>query len=51
MKPSRYNVHIPIEHDETIVYNTLSDSRVIVTEELLSVINTCEMIGYNDVLR
>jgi len=42
MKPSRYNVHIPIEHDETIVYNTLSDSRVIVTWELLDAINTCE---------
>jgi len=42
MKPSRYNVHIPLEHDETIVYNTLSDSRVIVTGELLDAINTCE---------
>ena len=42
MKPSRYNVHIPLEHDETIVYNTLSDSRVIVTRELLDAINTCD---------
>ena len=42
MKPSRYNVYIPIEHDETIVYNTLSDSRVIVTGVLLDAINTCE---------
>ena len=42
MKPSRYNVHIPIENDQTIVYNTLSDSRVIVTGELIDAINTCE---------
>ena len=42
MKPSRYNVHIPLEHGETLVYNTLSDSRVIVTGKLLNAIATCE---------
>ncbi len=42
MKPSSFNVLIPLDDDETIIYNTFSDSRVIVNSELLKAIESCD---------
>lgn len=42
MKPSSFNVFIPIDDGETLIYNTFSDSRVIVNAELGKAIESCD---------
>ncbi len=44
MKPSSFNVFIPINDDETLIYNTFSDSRVIANSELIEAIESCDQI-------
>ena len=39
MKPASFNVFIPLDDDETIIYNTFSDSRVIVNSELVKAVD------------
>ncbi len=42
MKPSSFNVFIPVDDGETIIYNTFSDSRVIANAELVKAIESCD---------
>ena len=42
MKPSSFNVFIPIDDGETLIYNTFSDSRVIANAELVKAIESCD---------
>lgn len=44
MKPSKFNIYIKRPDNETLIFNSFSDSRVIVDEELLNIIKNCEQL-------
>lgn len=41
MKPSKFNIYIKLPDNETLIFNSFSDSRVIVNEEFLNIIKGC----------
>jgi len=41
MKPSRFNVTIPLEDGMSLIFNTFSDSRVVVNRSVLEAIERC----------
>jgi len=42
MKPSRFNVIIPLKNDTFLIFNTFSDSRVVVNKPILETIKQCK---------
>lgn len=44
MKPSKYNIYIKLPDNETLIFNSFSDSRVIVNEEFLNIIKGCAQL-------
>jgi uncharacterized protein len=42
MKPSKFNVFIPMQGEKKLIFNTFSDSRVIVDREIIEAIETCD---------
>jgi len=52
MKPSSFNVFIPFKDDETLIYNTFSDSRVIANNELVMAIESCnQAVNQNTIIK
>ena len=45
MKPSKFNIYIKCPDNETLIFNSFSDSRVLVNEELLNIIKNCEQLA------
>ena len=41
MKPSKFNIYIKLPDNEILIFNSFSDSRVIVDEEFLNIIKGC----------
>lgn len=44
MKPSKFNIYIDRPNYETLIFNSFSDSRVVVDNEFLKIIKNCEQL-------
>lgn len=43
MRPSKFNVFIPLQDEQLLIFNTFSDSRVVVDKQLFEAIETCDL--------